>query len=897
MLGPLELVVDGSAVPLTAAKHRLLLAALLIRVPDAVPSDALVEALWNGRPPASARKALQVYASQLRALLPAGLRIETRGSGYALVLERAAVDARRFERSYAEGRAALAAGSAALARSLSTRALSLWRGPAYGELAYADFVKAEADRLDELRLAARILLLEAELELGERDVVGAARALVAEHPHDERVAGLAMRALYRAGRQADALDEYSAARQRLREGLGLEPGPALRELQHAILVHDRSLLPAIRTRLQPAQLPASPNVFVGRERELDELAELLHRREARFVVLTGAGGSGKSRLALEVSRAAAASFGDGAVQVQLAHVRDSTLVVPAILAALDVREDRGGDQWDTLVDALRDRELLLLLDNVEHVREAAVMFVELLRTAPLVTLLATSRTVLHLSGEHVYPVGPLAPDDAAELLRRRASEADARIRLHDDRLVHAICARVDGLPLALELVAVQLRTTAPEDLFERLDERLPLLTGGPRDLPARQQTLSATLEWSFDLLVDEERTAFTRLGVFAGGCTADAAEAVTGATPAVVGRLVDHSLLQRTNEEGASRFTMLETVRELALAKLDDERPAFESLHAEWACDLARHAELRGPGQYEWVARLRREEANLRAALLWSGTHRTKLQLALAGALWRYWWIRGLLAEGRRWLEAALEREVSAPELRAKALVGLAGLCWSQGDYASARDHALDAVAQAREERDGITEMGAQTVLGTVAKHEQRFAEARAHLQRSVALAVDHELEIDVLTGKLNLATVELDAGELDRAEPLLEEVLAAHRARGSFEGVGFALLNLGLVSYGRGEMARAGERFSAAHDAFDRVDFREHVANALHGLAAVAAADARYEDAARLLAKADPILREVGSEGFEPALVARTRTEVEAALGTDAFEAILRSAALNQAG
>ena len=190
--------------------------------------------------------------------------------------------------------------------------------------------------------------------------------------------------------------------------------------------------------------------------------------------------------------------------------------------------------------------------------------------------------------------------------------------------------------------------------------------------------------------------------------------------------------------------------------------------------------------------------------------------------------------------------------------------------------------------------MGAQTVLGSVAKHERRFTDARAHLERSVALAVEEGLELDVLTGKLNLATVELDAGDLDRAEPLLDEVLAAHRARDSLEGIGFALLNLGLVSYGRGDVLRAGERFSAALDAFERVDFREHEANALHGLAAVAAAEGRYEDAARLFARADPILREVGSEGFEPSLVAHTRAEVEAALGIETLEAIVRGAALD---
>jgi DNA-binding SARP family transcriptional activator len=289
VLGPLEIVGGGSAVPLTADKLRLLLAALLIRAGEALPADALIDALWEGTPPASARKALHIYVSQLRGLLPAGVRIETRGSTYVLVLNSVTVDAHRFESLFGRARTALADGNPALARSLFTRALSLWRGPAYAELAYADVARAEADRLEELRLAAEAGRLEAQLDLGEGDVVASARKLVAEHPHDERVARLAMLALYRADRQAEALEEYAAARARL-DTLGLEPGRELRELQRAILVHEPSLQPTVLRSAQPPPLPAAPNALVGRERELAELADLLAREDVRFVVLTGAGG-------------------------------------------------------------------------------------------------------------------------------------------------------------------------------------------------------------------------------------------------------------------------------------------------------------------------------------------------------------------------------------------------------------------------------------------------------------------------------------------------------------------------------------------------------------------------------------------------------------------------------
>lgn len=893
VLGPVELIVDGASLPLTAEKHRLLLAALAIRVGELVPAEVLLDALWAGERPASNRKLLHIYVSQLRALLPATIRIETHGSSYVLELGATGVDAQRFERMCAEGRQALDDNNPALARSVFAKALALWRGPAYGELSYAEVLRTQADRLDELRVVALGGLLEAEIALGgTEDLPGRARALVAEHPHDERLAGLAMLALYRAGRQAEALEEYNDARSRLLDDLGLEPGPELRELQRAILVHDPSLQPLREGAPEPSLLPSAPGALVGRQRELAEVQALLVQEDVRFVALTGAGGSGKTRLALEVARAAAPSFANGVVLVSLAPVRDSRLVVSTILAALGVCERPEQTSIDALVSALRPRELLLLVDNVEHLRDACSVLVDLLAAAPRLKILATSRTVLHLSGEHVYPVEPLDPSAAAELFRRRVREAEPRLSLERDTdLVAAICARLEGLPLAIELAAGRARTLKPAELLERLDKRLPLLTGGPRDLPARQQTLRATLEWSFELLDDEERRALERLAVFVGGCTAEAAEEVCGAPLDRLAALVDHSLLRRLMTESESRFSMLETVRELVWQQLGDERAALERRHAEWAVELAESATLRGGAQSQSVARLRADEDNLRAALAWSGAAEPRLQLRLASALWRFWWVRGELAEGRRWLGAALEHEVDDPVARAQALVGIAGLSWSQGDLAAARCHALDAVDAARLANEPFLEASAHTVLGLAAKQEGRFADAREHLGSSMAVAAEAGLEVDLYVAKLNLATVELDAGELATAEPLLEEVLAWHEGNGpNAEGMGFALLNLGLVSHGLGDQKRAKERFARALEAFESLDFREHVADALHGLAAVEASAGRHEEAARLFGRAEPMLREVGSAGFEPALVTRTRTELELALGPARFGALLAS-------
>jgi tetratricopeptide (TPR) repeat protein len=512
-----------------------------------------------------------------------------------------------------------------------------------------------------------------------------------------------------------------------------------------------------------------------------------------------------------------------------------------------------------------------------------------LAAAPLVTVLATSRTVLHLTGEYVVPVDPLDVQDAADLFERRAREAGSRLPLYESAgVVRAICARVDALPLAVELAARQIRSLSPQELLKTLDERLPLLAGGPRDLPARQQTLAATLAWSFDLLGEHERKALERLAAFPGGCTAEAAEEICGAGVDTLAALVEHSLLNRIDGEASTRFTMLETVREFALSQLGDDRPEVERRQAEWALALAERAELRGPDQGEWLARLYAEEGNLRGALFWSGVHEAELQVRLASALRRFWWIRGELAEGRRWLEAALAQDVSDPALRANALAAIAGICWSHGDLSAARRYATEAVAEARAGGEAFHEASANTVLGLVAKHEQRFDDARRHLERSIALADEHDLETDVFVGKLNLATVELDAGRLDRAEGLLGEVLAFHEAGDSLEGIGFVLLNLGLVSFRAGDTTQAQERFAGALDAFEHIDFREHLANAMHGLAVVAAAEERYEEAARLFGRADPILRDVGAASFEPELVAEARALLEDELGPERFGELL---------
>ena len=534
VLGPLELIGERGPLPLGAPKERRLLAALVAEAGTTRSSDALANAIWGESPPRSAPKLLQVYVSKLRKHLPPEAGIRTHGSGYALELQDGVLDAARFESLLEDGREAARAGNAALAASILRRALALWRGHAYGELADEEFVRAEAQRLDELRLVAFEERLAAELAVGRHAAVLAElRALADSYPLRERPQAQLMLALYRSGRQSEALDRFAATRRQLHDELGLEPGAELRDLQRRILQHDPTLSGATDAQeATRASMPMPPNPLLGRERELAELGGLLGRDDVRLVVLTGAGGSGKTRLALEAARRSAGSFANGAAFVELAPVHDPQLIVGEIFSSLGI-EQVGSEPLATLVATLRGRELLLLLDNFEQLRDAAPMLVDLLSQAPRLTLLVTSRVVLHVSGEHVYPVEPLGEEAAVELFLERASEADSRFVASDDAqaAIRSICRRLDGLPLAIELAAGRSRTLTPTELLAGLERRLPLLTGGPRDLPARQQTLRATLEWSVDLLDDLERRDLARFSVFPGRFTVESAEAVVRHDP------------------------------------------------------------------------------------------------------------------------------------------------------------------------------------------------------------------------------------------------------------------------------------------------------------------------------------------------------------------------------
>ncbi len=508
-----------------------------------------------------------------------------------------------------------------LAQDRQREALALWRGPALADLAFEDFAQSEIARLEELRLSAMEGRFEHELADGRHaELVGELAAAVRAHPLRERLAGQLMLALYRSGRQAEALDAYRDARTTLVEELGLEPGEELSELQRRILVHDPAL--DFTRNSRRTELPASVTSFVGRRRELEEVRALVARPGVRLLTLTGAGGTGKTRLALEVARGVAGEFADGARFVPLAAVAKPELVPAGIAEALGLQQNRGQSIEDALKAFLADRELLLVLDNLEHLLEATPLATELLAAAPELTILATSRTHLNLYGETEYAVPPLsAREDAVTLFADRAAAVRPDFAVTD--VVAEICARLDGLPLAIELAAARVRTLAPAEILARLERRLELLAGGPRDVPARQRTLRDTLLWSYDLLAPVDQRLFARLAVFAGGWPLAAADGVCCGDLEVGAAAGLQSLAEKNLvlPEADGRFGMLETIRELAGERLTagGEEPAIRGAHAHWYLAMAEEGgpNRRGAERAAWLrpGRTRAREPARRARL------------------------------------------------------------------------------------------------------------------------------------------------------------------------------------------------------------------------------------------------------------------------------------------
>ncbi|MFJ8110886.1 ATP-binding protein [Streptomyces sp. NPDC096132] len=603
ILGSLDLRTDdGTPLDPGGPRPRALLTLLLLDAGRGVSLERLTDGLYGAEPPAGAANALQSQVSRLRRRLAPHTEIEATPTGYRVTAEPDTVDVHRFERLAAEGRAALTAGDHPRAAARLREALALWRGPALPDLPDAH---AERARLDELRLAAVQDRIEADLALGGGpELVPELRGLLLAHPLSERLYGQLMRALHAGGRPAQALTVYEEARRTLADELGADPSPELAALHLELLQGGGPSRPPV-----PVQLTR----FVGREAELARISEALS--EARLVTLTGPGGAGKTRLAIEAARAGAASASDVCF-VELAPLTDGTRIPYAVLAALGVREGfrtPAGDASERLLAALEEREVLLVLDNCEHlVEDTARLAALLLANCPGVRVLATSRESLGITGEVLVPVPPLPPDPAARLFVDRARAVRPGFAGH--ARVAGICAALDGLPLAIELAAARLRTLTPEELADRLDDRFRLLSRGDRSKAPRHRTLRAVVEWSWDLLDEEERELARRLTVFSGGAGLEAVEEVCGLPypEDVLASLVEKSFLEVSD----GRYRMLETIRAFAAGERTGEADLRDA-HAGYFLRLAERAEpyLRGGEQLPWLARLDAEHADLDAAL------------------------------------------------------------------------------------------------------------------------------------------------------------------------------------------------------------------------------------------------------------------------------------------
>lgn len=834
LLGPFEVAAAGRPVEIGSPKQRALLATLALHHNQVVPVDVLAEALWGDRLPASVPAAVQTLVYRLRRVLgdQAGAEglLRGGGEGYLLETDPGCVDICRFDTLVAEARQAMAAGETETAAQRFRESLWLWRGPALAGLTECDFARGPAARLEEARLEAVEELAEAELA---GDHPGPALALLEphlrQHPLRERAWGLLMVGLYRLGRQADALRAYQDVRHILADELGIEPNPTLRSLEHQILRQSPDLDPPPRLPVRPVEvdatvdpklpsaspvvtsvdsarhnLPSAVTRFVGRTAELDDLQALL--ATTRLLTITGVGGAGKTRLALELATRVRPRFPDGVWLAELAPVQDAASVPLAVLDALGILSGGLGGEAASPVDRLcghlRSRRVLLFLDNCEHLTDSVAHLVDtVLARCPDVTVLTTSREVLGTAGETPWVAPPLSlprPDacradelagsDAVALFCDRARTAQPGFGLTDDNavVVGQISRRLDGIPLALELAAARVRVLGAHQVGERLDDRFRLLVGGPRTAASRHRTLRATMDWSYELLLLPERVLLRRLSVFPQSFDLAAAEAV-GADEAaepgddvvdLLGRLVDKSLVVVDSEAEAVRYRLLETVRQYGLERLAEagEEEASRRRHRDFFLALAEAASVEIVST-PWILRADADHENLLAAVDWSlsrDEHDAAQRLIVP--LWRYWWFTGRLGAATARLDRALAGPEKRPTFaRIECLVALqqALIDAPEGDVKRAAALGAEALDLALAGDDWRAAADAHFYRGQASHFRGDVPAARHHLEMALALGLEHDDVVFVPWSHLELGWAALAGGDLTEAREQFERALA----------------------------------------------------------------------------------------------------------------------------
>ena len=855
LLGPFEVLADGRLANVRGSKRQCLLAVLALRCGRVVGVDALIDALWGDELPATPRNAVQHHVARLRAALGQDAIVAS-SDGYAL--RDATVDALRFEELLAEARGALRVGDAGAAAEAVAFALDSWRGPALQGFTDTAWFSAEARRLESLRVDALEEQFEAALALGDhREIVAGLRAALGENPFRERLWGQLMLALYRSGRQPDALEAFHEARHVLSEELALEPGPDLRRLEKAILAHDPAIAPVPAGRRRQGNLPAPSTSFVDREDALDQVLALL--RAHRLVTLTGPPGVGKSRLALEAARSLEIEFPGGAWFVDLARAGGQGDVVRLVADAVDAR---GGDPLVRVIGRLRDAEAILLFDGCDRViDEAARVASAVAAGCPTVRVLATSREVLHLSGEVRVTVEPLGRPDtetsdsvgspAVQLFveRARAARPGFELTAESAPLVAEISRQVDGLPLAIELAAARAHVLGLAEILSLVEHRLQLL----RNLPASDATRAAIatlVEWSYDLLHADEKSLLHQVAVHRGGAALPslvAAGASHGFDEATVtyllGVLVDKSILSVTFPDDGARYDLLDTVQEYALERLAESGrlAAAQQAHAEYFATLAdaARAELRGPEWRAWVGRLELEHDNLWAALTYARDARDSgISARLTSLAW-YFTLAERVTEGRSFLELALAAASETIPV-AERLELLAFLC-----YLATEERDLDAAIEVGERALAVAASGvAPREIGLVEAVLALAAAEAGDIKRADALAKQAHATIEASDDHWAIAAASLLRAQVAASVEDVPTVAAmaadAYRHAEAMDFDAFrvpAMLLDAWVAERRDDGDAATGAYRRVLDLADRIGFADHAAFALSGLAARALA------------------------------------------------------------
>ena len=834
---------DGALADVPGARLRGLLIALALEPGRSVPKATLIDWIWGSSPPSEAANALQRLVSRLRKALPDGL-IEGQADGYRLKVEPDAVDAARFERLVGQARGEQDSQRAPLLRE----ALGLWRGPAMQDAGPQDSAAFDAavTRLEGLRLTAMEDRFDAEVGLGRgAELVTELTDVVAAHPVRERLVAALMRALVASGRDSEALLAYQRTREALADTLGVDPSPELSALHVALLRGELGRQEDDRKTNLRAELTS----FVGKDADVAAVRELV--TEGRLTTLIGPGGAGKTRLARETARTLLDDLPDGAWLVELASIGASGDVAQSALAALGLRDALLGgapnaDPVDRLIAAIRERETLVILDNCEHVINAAAAFSHrVLGECQRLRILATSREPLGITGEALWQVEPLAlparnaaPGEiesapAVQLLRDRARAVRRDLAAGEATLSNLarVCRALDGIPLAIELAAARLRTMSLEQLASRLDDRFRLLTGGSRTALPHHRTLRAVVDWSWELLTDAERMVLRRLAVFSGGASLDAAERVCGGDGVERGQvlelltaLTEKSLLV-TEGDSTPRYRMLDTIREYASGRLAEagESDLARRAHLGYFAGLAEAADphLRRAEQLRWLATLEAEHDNIAVALrgaLAAGEAAGAMRLA-AAAGW-YWWLGGHKAEGIELITAAAGTPGEVGD-ETRAMVYALGVTFMTSgpvDQYQAAEWIHKAYRYAQRSRRG------NPLLALVTPLERMLQAPGEILPAWEALLAEDDPWVRALA-RLQLGKMRIMLGHGGpEADAYLEMALAEFRTLGERWGISFALTELAERIATRGELARACEHFDQAIAVLTEVGAMEDV-------------------------------------------------------------------------